>query len=128
MKAFWMVAPILFSLAGLGAPLPQARAQTRQAEVRVVQCALKVQGMGCQGCAEAVRAALLKIAGVTAAEVDYARGAAKVEYDPAKTSPEKIVAEFNRVGGFRVELDQAKGNNGTQPKHKASSKAKSCCQ
>ncbi len=45
------------------------------AQVRIVQCALKVNGMHCQGCAEGVRAALLKLPGVKAAEVDYERGA-----------------------------------------------------
>jgi copper chaperone CopZ len=77
------------------------------AQVRIVQCALKVNGMHCQGCAEGVRAALLKLPGVKAAEVDYERGTARVEFDPARTSPEKIVAAFNdSVKGFRVELQQ----------------------
>ena len=36
--------------------------------------------------------------GVLAAEVSYERREAVVEYDPAKTSPEKIVAAVEKLG------------------------------
>ena len=77
------------------------------ANLQVTQCALKVSGMTCGGCAGMVKEALLKLDGVKAATVDYDTGAAKVEYDSKKTSPEKIVAAFNQVGSnFRVEVSK----------------------
>jgi Cu+-exporting ATPase len=77
--------------------------QPATAKLQVTQCALKVSGMTCGGCAGAVKQALLKLDGVRAATVDYQTGAAKVEYDSKKTSPVKIVAAFNQAGSnFRV--------------------------
>lgn len=73
------------------------------AKLQVTQCALKVSGMTCGGCAGAVKQALLKLDGVKAVTVDYQTGAANVEYDSKKTSPENIVAAFNQAGSnFRV--------------------------
>lgn len=73
------------------------------ANFQVTQCALKVSGMTCGGCAGSVKQALLKLDGVKAVTVDYQTGAANVEYDSKKTSPEKIVAAFNQAGSnFRV--------------------------
>ena len=79
------------------------------ANLQVTQCALKVSGMTCGGCAGMVKQALLKLDGVKAAAVDYQTGAAKVEYDSKKITPKKIVAAFNQASsGFRVELSQSK--------------------
>ncbi len=81
--------------------------QPGTAKLQVTQCALKVSGMTCGGCAGAVKRALLKLDGVKAAAVDYETGAAKVEYDSKKISPEKIVAAFNHAGSnFRVEVSK----------------------
>jgi copper chaperone len=94
---------VLLTLPGI--PTAQPAQKSGTARVRIVQCALKVNGMHCEGCAEGVRTALLKLPGVKAAEVDYQKGTARVEFDPARTSPEKIVAAFNNNAmGFRVEL------------------------
>lgn len=99
------------SAAGYKASLPsesQAASGTPAAGtagLQVTQCALKVSGMTCSGCAAAVKQALLKLNGVKAANVDSATGAAQIEFDPNKTAPEKIVAAFNQASsGFRVDL------------------------
>ncbi len=82
---------------------PVEPAPAAATKLQLTQCALKVSGMTCDGCAGAVKRALLKLDGVKAATVDYETGAAKVEYDSKKTSPEKIVAAFNQAGSnFRV--------------------------
>ncbi len=79
------------------------------AKVNVTQCALKVSGMTCEGCAGAVKQGLLKQAGVKSARVDHKSGAVEVEYDSKKTTAEKIVAAFNQTGsGFRAELAKPK--------------------
>ncbi|MCL6480255.1 MAG: cation transporter [Firmicutes bacterium] len=70
----------------------------------MTQCALKVSGMSCGGCAEAVQQRLLKLDGVKAATANHKTGEVQVEYDPKKTSPEKIVSAFNEGNsGFKAE-------------------------
>lgn len=101
----WLLAGIFSMLAPSFSWSQQApeSGQPGTANLQVTQCALKVSGMTCGGCAGAVKQALLKLDGVKAVTVDYQTGAAKVEYDSKKTSPEKVVAAFNQAGSnFRV--------------------------
>ena len=58
-----------------------------------------------------VEKSLLKLDGVTTAQVDYKTAGAQIEFDSKKTTPEKIVAAFNHVNsGFRVEQSKASRN------------------
>lgn len=83
---------------------PSKTAQSGTAKLQVTQCALKVSGMTCGGCAGMVEKSLLRLEGVKTAKVDFKTGEAQVEFDSKKTTPEKIVAAFNQVSsGFRVE-------------------------
>jgi len=82
---------------------PSKTGQSATAKLQVTQCALKVIGMTCGGCARMVEKSLLKLEGVATAKVDYKTGEAQVEFDSKKTTPEKIVAAFNQANsGFRV--------------------------
>ncbi len=102
---------ILFSgLLAILAPLsgfsqePSKAGQFGTAKLLVTQCALRVSGMTCGGCAGMVEKSLLKLDGVATAKVDYKTGEAQVQFDSKKTTPEKIVLAFNEVNsGFRVE-------------------------
>ncbi len=68
-------------------------------------CQLQVGGMSCGGCAGMVEAGLTEIEGVKTATVDWKSGHVKVEYDPKKLTPEKLVRVFNeRNPGFRAEV------------------------
>lgn len=97
---------VLVGAAGIAAQQKQAEPA---ATLQITQCALKVSGMTCGGCAEAVKARLLKLEGVKSATVDHTTGEARVEYDAKKTTPEKIVAAFNEgSGGFKAELAKRK--------------------
>jgi Cu+-exporting ATPase len=102
--------PILFSalltflapLSGFSQDTSKA-AQSGTAKLQVTQCALKVSGMTCGGCAAMVEKGLLKLEGVTTAKVDYNTGEAQLQFDAKKTTPEKIVGAFNEANsGFRV--------------------------
>lgn len=76
--------------------------------LQVAQCALKVSGMTCGGCAGMVEKGLLKVEGVKTAKVDFKTGEAQVGFDKTKTTPEKIIAAFNQAnGGFRVQQAKA---------------------
>ena len=89
---------------------PSKTAQSGTAKLQVTQCALKVSGMTCGGCAGMVEKSLVKLEGVKTAKVDFKTGEAQVEFDSKKTTPEKIVAAFNQANsGFRVEQSKPGG-------------------
>jgi P-type Cu+ transporter len=99
---------ILAPLSGFGQASTTA---SGTAKLQVTQCALKVSGMTCGGCAGMVEKSLLRLDGVTTARVDYKTGEAQVEFDSKKTTPQKIVAAFNQVNsGFRVEQSKPSHN------------------
>lgn len=90
---------------------PSKAAQSGRAKLQVTQCALKVSGMTCGGCAGMVEQSLLKLEGVTTAKVDFKTGEAQVSFESKKTTPEKIVNAFNQANsGFRVERSKPSRN------------------
>jgi copper chaperone CopZ len=52
---------------------------------------LKIDGMTCESCAEAIRESLLQIKGVVSAKVSFAKGEPIVIYDLALTSLQEII-------------------------------------
>lgn len=90
---------------------PSKKATTETAKLQITQCALKVSGMTCGGCAGMVEKGLLKLDGVKTAKVDFKTGGVQVVYDSKKTTPEKIVAAFNQANsGFRAEQARPSAN------------------
>lgn len=59
---------------------------------------IPVEGMTCVTCEIAVRHALRRVDGVKSAQVSAATKTATVDYDPAKTDPEHLVAAINSTG------------------------------
>jgi len=60
------------------------------------QITLRIGGMSCHHCQQAVRGALADIPGV---QVDaVAIGSATLSFDPAKTSVDRLVAAIDEVG------------------------------
>ncbi len=99
-----MLAPCL----GLGQAAPR-NSESGTAKLQITQCALKVSGMTCGGCASIVEKGLLKVEGVKTAKVDFKTAQVQLAYDPKITNPEKIVSAFNQANsGFHAE--QAKAN------------------
>jgi copper chaperone CopZ len=103
----FLVAVFLF----FGSPLlahqrrPSESKAPATAQLRLTQCALKVHGMVCSMCAQGVQQRLMKLEGVKSASADYKSGDVRVQYDPGKTSPEKIIKAFNHgTSGFHAEL------------------------
>ena len=109
----------IFLLSGLVAILvptaifsqgPSKTVQSGTAKLQVTQCALKVSGMSCPGCAGMVEKGLLKLDGVRTVKVDSKTGQAQVDFDSKRTTPEKIVAAFNQANsGFRVAQSKPSG-------------------
>jgi copper chaperone CopZ len=53
---------------------------------------LAIDGMDCAGCAGTIQAALSRAPGVSNATVAFDKKEAEVQYDPSKTSPERLIA------------------------------------
>jgi len=64
---------------------------------------VSVEGLSCVTCEIPVRHALRKIDGVKSVAVSAATKTATVEYEPAKTNPEQLVATINATG-YRASL------------------------
>src|SRR6266404_2663723 len=64
---------------------------------------ISVDGLSCLACEIPVRHALRRIDGVKAIYVSAATKTATVEYEPAKTNPEQLVAAINSTG-YRASL------------------------
>ena len=59
---------------------------------------MSVSGMHCSSCAEGITAMLKRTDGVLKTEVSYEERQATVDYDEAKTSPEKIITAIEKMG------------------------------
>jgi copper chaperone CopZ len=58
-----------------------------------------IEGMTCEGCANILHGALMKLPGVKAAEVDFATKTAVVRYNPDKSvSPERVFEAVRSAG------------------------------
>jgi P-type Cu+ transporter len=66
-------------------------------------CTIPVSGMTCAACSGRVQRSLEQTAGVASANVNLMTGAATVAYDPAVTSPARLV-ETIRATGYGAEL------------------------
>jgi len=96
--------PLLHAeLAGTDTPRASATLEVKK---------LKVNGMTCFGCVQAVQSALQKVAGVTRAEVSLEGNEAVVEYNPAQTVPEVLVKAVVDAG-FEAELKVAEESEAT---------------
>lgn len=59
---------------------------------------IKVKGMTCGGCRQAVEKALKLVPGVACAEVSLEKAEALVEHDPAKASTGDLAAAIEKAG------------------------------
>ena len=64
---------------------------------------IPVEGMGCVTCEIAVRHGVKRVDGVKSAHVSVASKTATVDYEPAKTNPQQLVAAINSTG-YRASL------------------------
>ncbi|HYC32964.1 MAG TPA: heavy metal translocating P-type ATPase, partial [Gemmatimonadales bacterium] len=69
-------------------------------------CTITVSGMTCAACSGRVQRALEKTAGVSDASVNLMTGTATVRFDPAATSPDRLI-ETIRGTGYGAELPSA---------------------
>lgn len=72
---------------------PAAPAST----VEPAEVVLHIDGMVCQGCAAAAGSCLREVDGVTAVDVSFQDGTARVRYDLARTGPEGLASALHAV-------------------------------
>lgn len=72
-----------------------AAAEEGEDRMRIV---IRVDGMRCDHCAQAVRGALLKTAGVASASVDLRENSAAVEFDEGVATPDALIRAIEAQG------------------------------
>jgi len=77
------------------APASNVTATANQSEL--AETVLHIEGMVCQGCAEAAQGCLTGIDGVASAEVSVDDKSARVHYDASKTTPPDMIAALQAV-------------------------------
>lgn len=65
---------------------------------------LRVGGMTCGGCENAVTRTLMKLKGVASANASHASASVGVDYDPASVTPDAIRAAIRSLG-YEVNAD-----------------------
>ncbi len=83
---------------------------------------LSIQGMTCGGCAAAVKIQLKRTEGVIDYQVSLEKAEAKVTYDPAKTTPERIAESVSKTG-FEASVKESTGDDASAPGAEESSAA-----
>ncbi|VUZ46857.1 unnamed protein product [Hymenolepis diminuta] len=71
------------------------------------RCQLRVTGMTCSSCVNAIEGVLSKIPGVKSATVSLLSNKAEIAYDAALVQPSKLVDQVNEMG-FTAEVIEAK--------------------
>jgi copper chaperone CopZ len=71
---------------------PHATVAAVETEDGAARATLRIDGLLCSACAANVRGRLERLDGVSSARVDLDRGEACVDYDPARATPDALVA------------------------------------
>ncbi len=80
------------------AKLPEKEASLNGASKEKETVTFDVEGMTCESCEMGIKSVLNRTSGVEGAKVSYAEKKAVVQYDPKKTSPEKLRDAINKTG------------------------------
>lgn len=64
----------------------------------VVDDVISIPGMSCQGCALAVKRALVSVPWVSSADIDEAQKVAHVRFNPSKVELGKLIEAIERAG------------------------------
>lgn len=92
----------------LGAALSEAKstsvpdATAEALSTAPARTTLEVKGMTCTGCETTVRLALERMAGVGSASVNFERGEAAVDYNPALLTPTEMARELTPQTGYEA--------------------------
>lgn len=79
-------------------PQNEAPGSTIFQEKPTLKLVLDIKGMTCSGCEAHVEQAASKVEGIQKTIASYAEGKAEIEFDPAKTNPERIIEAIKTTG------------------------------
>jgi cation transport ATPase len=96
-------ATVLSALAGASA-LPAGAFPEEPVRRDTVKVRLAVRGMSSGYSARMAELVLRRVNGVYDARVSYDSASAEVSYDPGKTSPERFIAELQRMTGLEASV------------------------
>ena len=77
-------------------------------DMKTKETTIAVQGMSCVSCVARVTKALSSTAGVAEAKVYLEKNEARVRFDPAKVTPERLATVVNNLG-YQATLSPAAG-------------------
>ncbi len=102
-------AALAMSAPAFACPMADAAAFAEAAEkvktAEGTKITLAIDGMTCGSCSEKITSTLSGLSGVVASATDYQTGRTEVAYDPAKTSPEKLMAAIEELG-FKAKVEK----------------------
>jgi Cu+-exporting ATPase len=98
---------IALSACSVADALPSPERSTAAAETATARARYQVKGIACSACATRIRAALQRHDGVTKVDVDVAQKIVAVEFDRARTNPDRIKAEIERLGFEAKQVEDA---------------------
>jgi copper chaperone CopZ len=92
--------------------------QNRHERPKSGQLTLSLKDVCCQCCDSAIRDTVTSIQGMTSIDIDYAKNAVTVNYDPEKASPEKISESLQKAGfELNVDIDEITGGSVAESVH-----------
>lgn len=97
----WVVLPLLAAWVVLATP-----AQAAAAAGDRTTSVFRVEGMTCGGCEAGVKLKLRRLDGVEEAEASYEKSRARVTYDPAEVTVERIIEAIEELGYEAECLDE----------------------
>jgi copper chaperone CopZ len=118
MRKTMLLLPAVVATAFFGANLPccagtaaAAEGQQNEAQQKRATSTFRVTGMTCGGCEVGVEKVVKKLEGVEEVTASYGDKQAVVSYDPAKVTPQAIIAAIEKLG-YQAELKQPKKARG----------------
>lgn len=106
-----LISSVIVLLAVFGYSAPNAylssAATAAPRLVKTERVKIAIEGMHCESCARGIKAMLKRTPGVISAEVSYEQREATVEYDTARTTPEKITEAINNLG-YKAKVKEGK--------------------
>jgi copper chaperone CopZ len=94
----FMAAAMLSGCNNANKKTDEAASDTPDPNVEWVELSLKVEGMTCAGCENAVKAGVETLEGIATVESSHEEQWTKVKYDKSLTSPEEIEAKITETG------------------------------
>ncbi len=96
---------------------PEAAVQVNAKKEKLSRLDISVRGMSCASCAQTISRSLRKVTGVDSAEVNFATGKARVEYNPRQVKPEAMYRAIEDAGYGVIREEESPENAAQRETH-----------